>query len=518
MAKYLGLRGEKLGLARILLVVLPSFILFGYNQSSIGGVLNFTPFVKTFPRINTATTTGDEKAENARIQGTVVAIYTLGCLMGAFASTSIGNPLGRRRTLVIFAVVSAIGTILQGSSFSLGQLIVGRIISGIGVGGVNAVIPVWQAECSKPKNRGKSVVVVGIFIASGVAIVSWINFGLSYHQHTSLCWRLPLTIPVIFSVLICSFTFFFPESPRWLVQKGRMEEAREIITILEDLPADSERAVLELEIVRQACDNHAARERGFFDLFKTGRQRLLYRTCLSVLINFCAQMTGANVITYYAATIFSESLGFEKHQSAVLAAGLLTWKIVAASLAYFYVDRAGRRPLFMISGLGMGVSMMCLAITVSQLEHSGSGAAATFFLFMFMFFFPLGFLGANFLYSAEIAPQELRIHLSAIGTSAHWLFNFVIAEVTPVAFATIGYRYYIVYACTGMSVLPMVYFLFPETNGRSLEEMDRIFSEPEHWWQVASAAKSLPRSEVADIENGDEKAEKFDHVDYVEKA
>jgi MFS family permease len=183
----------------------------------------------------------------------------------------------------------------------------------------------------------------------------------------------------------------------------------------------------------------------------------------------------------------------------------LTWKILAASLAYYFVDRAGRKPLFMIAGLGMGLSMMCLAITVSQIQHPGAGAVATFFLFMFMFFFPLGFLGANFLYGTEIAPQELRIHLSAIGTSSHWLFNFVIAEITPIAFANIGYRYYIVYACTGIAVVPIVYFLFPETNGRSLEEMDRVFSEPEHWWKVTSAARLLPRGVLADIENLDEK-------------
>ena len=167
----------------------------------------------------------------------------------------------------------------------------------------------------------------------------------------------------------------------------------------------------------------------------------------------------------------------------------------------------------MVSGFGMGLSMMCLAITVSQLKHSGAGPASTFFLFMFMFFFPLGFLGANFLYSAEIAPQELRIHLSAIGTSSHWLFNFVIAEVTPVAFATIGYRYYIVFACTGVAVVPMVYFLFPETNGRSLEEMDRIFSAPEHWWQVTAAARRLPRSGLEDVENFEEKDGKASHVE-----
>jgi len=458
----------------------------------------------------------------------VVAIYTIGCLIGALASTAVANPLGRRRALVVFAIIATIGIILQGTSFSLGQLVVGRIISGIGVGGVNAVVPVWQSECTKPKNRGKSVVVIGIFIASGVAMASWVSFGFSFYQHSSICWRLPLLVPMIFCSIIALSAMLFPESPRWLVQKGRYDEAKVIISILEDVALVSEHIVIEIDSIREACNKQASHERGFLDLFKIGPERLLYRSGLAILINFCAQMTGkktqsisseqflteagANLITYYATTIFRESLGFANHEASVLAAGLLTWKIVAASLAYYFIDRAGRKPLFMISGFGMGLAMMCLAITVSELEHSGAGPASTFFLFMFMFFFPLGFLGANFLYSAEIAPQELRIHLSAIGTSAHWLFNFVIAEVTPIAFATIGYRYYIVFACTGVAVVPMVYFLFPETNGRSLEEMDRIFSAPEHWWQVTAAARRLPRSGLEDVENF-EKDEKASHVE-----
>lgn len=113
----------------------------------------------------------------------------------------------------------------------------------------------------------------------------------------------------------------------------------------------------------------------------------------------------------------------------------------------------------------------------------------------------MGFLGANFLYSAEIAPQDLRIHLAAIGTATHWLFNFVIAEITPVAFATIGWRYYVVYAVIGFFVAGIVVMFFPEMRGRGLEEMDGLFGEPGRWGEVNAYAKTMGRREVG-VEKG----------------
>lgn len=240
-------------------------------------------------------------------------------------------------------------------------------------------------------------------------------------------------------------------------------------------------------------------ERGFIDLFKPGRQRLFYRMCLAIGINFCAQMTGANVISYYGSAIFKESLGLEEKKAALLNAGVLTWKIFAAIFAYVSVDRFGRKPLFISACLGMGLSMAALAGCVWAIDHRytlGASVGATFFLFCFMTFFPLGFLGANFLYGAEIAPQDLRIHLAAIGTATHWLFNFVIVEITPIAFVMIKWRYYVVYAVVGVSAAGMVYLFFPETNRRSLDEMDELFSDPDHWWQVPKYTRVLSPGEL----------------------
>ncbi|KAE8327311.1 general substrate transporter [Aspergillus sergii] len=519
---FMGFTGSALARARVCFIIVPAFLLFGYNQSNIGGVLDYPSFVKHFPSIDTSNTTGPVKDRNATAQGTVVAIYTIGCLIGALGVTQLGNRIGRRKSLIVVAAIAATGLIIQATSYNIGQLVVGRIISGIGTGGVNAVVPVWQSECTKPRSRGKNVVIIGVFIASGIAIAGWVNVGLSYMEENEVSWRLPLALPISFTLMIMSFTMSFPESPRWLVSKGHMEEARITMHALADEDSLSHEAIgSEIENISSALQDASDSERGFVNLFKREPQRLFYRLCLAIGINFCAQMTGANVISYYGKTIFKESLGLEAKKASLLNAGVLTWKIFAAISAYLSVDRFGRKPLFVISSLGMAVSMAGLAGTVWAIDNRhtfGASVAATFFLFFYMSFFPLGFLGANFLYSAEIAPQDLRIHLAAIGTATHWLFNFVIAEITPIAFVTIRWKYYIVYAVIGFSVTFMVYFLFPETKGRSLEEMDHLFADPEHWWRVTAYARTSKVDDMTalDVLSRDEKIESAKHIEKVQ--
>lgn len=157
MAPYLGLKGRKLALVRVAMIVVPAFLLFGYNQSQTGGIINYSSFIETFPQTNTKTTKGAVKSHNANVQGqhlgqrisknsvlilragTAVAIYTIGCMFGALSCPFTGNRIGRRKTLLLYAIIATLGHILQSSSYSLPQLIVGRVVSGLGVGGINAI-------------------------------------------------------------------------------------------------------------------------------------------------------------------------------------------------------------------------------------------------------------------------------------------------------------------------------------------------------------------------------------------
>lgn len=157
-------RGPRLAVAQLALIVAPSFILFGYNQAGVGGLLSLPDWTKTFPGIDTTNTKGAVKSHNATIQGTVVSTFVLGALVAALACMKIGNLLGRRRTIFLGAVCTLIGEILCTSSFGLAQFVVGRTTIGLGIGTLSATVPVWQAECSSAENRGKHVVLDGLFI------------------------------------------------------------------------------------------------------------------------------------------------------------------------------------------------------------------------------------------------------------------------------------------------------------------------------------------------------------------
>jgi MFS family permease len=179
--------------------------------------------------------------------------------------------------------------------------------------------------------------------------------------------------------------------------------------------------------------------------------------------------------------------------SRVLTGACLTWKFMSCFVAFFTIDRFGRRKLFLFSGFGMASCMMSLAICTSFSDENGAAmGAAAFFIFAFNFFVPIGFLGANFLYCTEVAPMRLRVPMASISTANHWLWNFVVVMITPVAVNTIGYRYFIVYAVISASIIPLVYFLYPETMGRSLEELEMMFSEGPSIRAIVKESKRKP--------------------------
>ncbi|KFX96936.1 hypothetical protein O988_05101 [Pseudogymnoascus sp. VKM F-3808] len=528
MAPYFGLRGSSLRRAIVYLVVCPAFITYGYNLSVTGGLLTLESFVETFPQLDTLNTKGAEQHHNSTMQGTVVALFTIGGIFGSLSCIYLGDLLGRRRVILIASAVTIIGALLMTTSFDLPQLIVARVILGLGTGAYLATVPVWQAEISKASKRGANVVTDGIFIGAGVALGLWVDFGFFFVKGSSVSWRFPLGFQIVPLLMALVFILFFPESPRWLVKKGRVEEARQILAALDDLDPGSEsikQEIRDIELSLSQCGTLSWKA-----MLSMGEQRLFHRTVLAATGQIFQQMCGINLISMYATTIFEQYLGLSPRTFAVAvrhpvveghaingrAAAIppnspgrhgtnfpanvrhqLDLHPLGGFLAYFTIDRLGRRVLMLWSAAGMSVCMAVLAGTTSSVGNQTALVVAVIALYFFQFIYTVGYSGLTFLYATEVAPLQLRAAISAVSTAAVWTFNFLLAEITPVGFNTIGYRYYIIFAILNAAIVPSVYFFFPETNGRSLEEIDGIFQESKSIWDPPRIARNLPKMSTA---------------------
>lgn len=348
---FLGLQGKALSLAQLFLVVCPAFVLFGYNQSNLGGLVDLEDWVENFPRIDTETTTGAQHDNNSTVKGVVIAVFTLGALPGCLSCAYTADKFGRRLVIFAGALLTLIGEVLEASAFHLAQLVIGRAILGAGVGMLSGVVPTWQSECSTSTNRGRHVVLDGLFISLGYVLQAWINLGFYQFKTGPVTWRAPVAIPTLFSLLLMSSIYLMPESPRWLVRRNRLSEARASLTALRGLPEDSPEIHAEIAAIELSLET-GHKKASLGEVLTMGEDRLLYRFLLCIMLQFFQQMSGGNLISVYSTIIFQRGLGLDAQTSRILSGGTLTWKFLSCFVSFFTIDRFGRRVALMVSGTG----------------------------------------------------------------------------------------------------------------------------------------------------------------------
>ncbi|KAF2164388.1 hypothetical protein M409DRAFT_37072 [Zasmidium cellare ATCC 36951] len=493
MQKYWGLRGSRVTWAALVLIVGPAYTCFGYNQSVAGNVLTLPAFVSVFPQIDTVNTTGAQEQHNSTIQGLVIALFVLGAGIGALTCMKVGDWLGRRMTIFCAAIIAIVGVILMASSFSLAQLIVARLVLGFGSGGYSATIPVWQSEISGAQHRGAFVNWEGIFLGLGIVLAELLDFAFFFVKGSSVSWRFPFAIQILLLLAVMAFIFTLPESPRWLVKKGKHEAASEALAVLNDLPAGDKAVQDDIAKIQQSLDGNGARSGKVRNLMRMGDQRFFNRAMIAILGQLFQQMCGTSITVAYATSIFEERLGFDAVRSRGLAISLSSLFIFGGAATVLTVDRFGRRTLMLLSAIVMTICMAALAGTTSIPANKSAIYAATFFIFLYVPFFALGFLSNTNLYATEVAPLEYRAAIAGVSTATSWLSNFVVNLVTPIGFDNIGYRYWIVYAAINAVIVPTIYFTFPETATLSLEEMDEVFRRSKNMLDPPKIAKTMIR-------------------------
>ncbi|KAG7449357.1 general substrate transporter [Guyanagaster necrorhizus] len=467
------LRGRKLT-AAIAFISGTGFTLFGYDQGVMSALLTANQFDKVFPQV----IVNSAHPKHATLQSFVVAIYEIGCLIGALSNLWLGDKLGRRRTMVLGAIIMTIGAILQTASFSYAQMVVARIITGVGNGLNTSTVPAYHAECSPAAKRGSLIMIEGALIAFGIMISYWIDFALFWAGNSSVQWRFPISFQVFFAAVMAVGVNFLPESPRWLIKVGRKAEALAVISALDDKPANDPEVQQTFKAISEAVEledgNTPTGKVALNEIFTGGRGQNLRRVILGVVVQAFQQLTGINLITYYA-TILFERLGLSDVKSRILAACNGTEYFFIALLPLVLIDRVGRRKLMLFGAIGQCITMVLLAV-LGEVDNSPAQIISAVLLFVFNSFFALGWLGMTWLYPAEIVGLRMRGPANALSTASNWIFNFLVVMIVGPSFENINWGTYIVFASLNAMIVPIVYLFFPETAGRSLEDMDVIFA------------------------------------------
>lgn len=442
----------------------------------MGSLLTLPSFIETFPEIDTTDANGT--SSQATLQGITIGLYEIGCLIGSLSCLWLGDMLGRRAIIWIGTVFMILGAIVQCSSYNLSQLIAGRVIGGIGNGMHTATIPMWQSECSPPHKRGRLVMKEGLLITGGICMAYWIDFAfywldpssrlkgdqfkLEAFPHRSAAWR----IPIAWQIVLCIptfITFWMPESPRWLLLKGREDEARQVMASLDEVDIDDPEIDVKVNEIKNSLQT--AGQVKLSSLFKQGPEKNFHRATLGFISQMFQQISGINLITYYAGTIFENKIGMSAFVARIVAACNGTEYFIASFIAVYTIESFGRRKLMISGAIGMSVSMAVLAICTSPTILTDTNRApayiAAVFLFVFNTFFAIGWLGIPWLIPAEITPLSIRAAANGISTGANWTFNFLVVLITPIAFATIGYKTYIIFAIINAAMAVTTYFIFP---------------------------------------------------------
>ncbi|CAI7676146.1 unnamed protein product [Penicillium palitans] len=452
-------------------------------------------------------------------------------LLGQTAGVLIAGPLGERRgrkpVIMLSAIIYTIGTILMAVNFgSLAELLVGRILLGLGSGAGMVVGPIYISEIAPTEMRGTMTTFYNINIMAGVAGSYWINFG-SLEQisaEDSWQWRATLVLQLIPAVVLLVGYIFFPESPRYLMMRGKPNAAYASLSRLRGLDDSSPYFEREFDEYKSRFDA-GADSRSAFESFKSllgscitdppTRKLLLFVTIIQTFFI----MSGGNSITYYAPTIL-ESIGLNSRQRLLFSAVYGMIKVASVFLyAFVLTDRFGRRPLLLI---GSSINVICLCylavyLGVADLSGSNDPSAAAWVAIVAICFFAIGYgfgwAPAFSLTASEICPTPIRGTVVTIAFVYQNLLNLAITRGFPnMTHDMHAYGPFALFTAFTFVATCWVFVAFPECKGRSMENADTLFSM--HWYKIGFSKVPEVSSEISTTTDV-EKATSSEHAEHL---
>ncbi|KAI1254755.1 hypothetical protein MGN70_003770 [Eutypa lata] len=481
---------------RIALFACIGGVLYGYNQGMFSGVLAMPSFQAHM----------GEYTSNQTKKGWLTAILELGAWIGTLLSGFLAEAISRKYGILVAVTVFVVGVVIQATAQSGGPQVIlaGRFVTGMGVGSLAMIVPIYNSEVAPPEVRGALVALQQLAITFGIMVSFWIDYGTNFIGGTTLgfqqdtAWLVPICLQLLPAVILFVGMIFMPFSPRWLLHHGREDEARRILASLRGLPPDNELVELEfLEIKAQSQFEKRTvaeafphlREQTHWNTFKLQfvaikslfqTKAMFKRVIVATVTMFFQQWTGINAILYYAPTIFQQ-LGLDDNATSLLATGVVGIAMFVFTVpAVLYIDRVGRKPVLTIGAIGMGTCHIIIAVIFAKNdgrwhEQAAAGWAAVAMVWLFVIHFGYSWGPCSWILVAEVWPLSSRPYGVSLGASSNWMNNFIVGQVTPDMLEKIGYGTYIIFGLLTFLGAGFIWFFVPETKRLTLEEMDVIF-------------------------------------------
>ncbi|RAO66029.1 uncharacterized protein BHQ10_002041 [Talaromyces amestolkiae] len=472
----------------LLLIPLLSIFSQGFDGSMMNGLQSVSHWQNYFGTPTGATL------------GFFNAAYPLGGIAGVFLISPIADGLGRRVGLATGAALCCLGAALQGGAINIAMFVISRVIIGAGSVVVAGVGAPYITEIAHPAQRSTATAMFLTFYSVGSIVAGWCTFG-TFHINGTASWRIPSALQGFPSVIQLLFVWFVPESPRWLISKGRNMEALAILAKYHG-EGDEDDAVVQFEyteIQGALSAEHSTADLtllSFLNELVTGsgnRKRLF----IMVWAAISSQMSGNAFVSYYLSPILaSVGLTSDLQQTLINATNqMLSW----FSAVYFATlpAKLGRRTLFLASLCAMWVVDICITAGSAMFAKDPANKAASYTVVVFLYLFSpaynLGFNGNLGLYIPEILPFHLRTKGLSFFYFVQFSFMILSTFAVPIGLENIHWRFYIIFVVWVIVEFIGVYLMFPETKGPALEDIAYIFDGPK--------AKTSENCEVGEIES-----------------
>ena len=433
----------------ITFVAINGGLLFGLNMAGISGAVDMIK--------------GQFSLTDSGL-GTVAALLTFGCLIGALFTGTFTEKFGRKKVMITTAVlyiISAMGCALAESAT---MLTVFRVLSGLAVGGTSVVAPMYISEIAPAKNRGRLVSFNQFAITIGIVLAYIFDYLLIGFGDNA--WRYMLVVPAVFGVLFLIFLLAkFPESPRWLLAHGRKDEAIKVLAniggsalVTEELP----------EMESTLLAEQKKEKMSFGELFKGKTGKIVL---IGTLIAALQQITGINAVIMFSPDIF-QAAGSAKGDSVMQAMIVGLVNFLMTIVALWLVDKRGRKTLLLWGAVGMIVSLSYLTLEFAKPVQNGAGVLVA--LLVYISFFAASFAPVMWVIISEIYPNRIKGVAMSFSTAVSWLCTFLTVYFAPVIHGALGLQYLFgIFGVFSIVAFVFVKFWIPETKGKSLEQIEK---------------------------------------------